>query len=226
RGSVVSADHLAGFLHRSVPLDEQVTVARWDGNLRETGRRGRTRSKIGRERHLRGIVRVNIFPRCSRRTVRFGEGGGEEERLVLVFLHQLYGPNRCLVICVRFPGSIEYHDPVGLRSDLATGGTLCASEVARLARDAPGIGIVNAAVKNLAHSQGCVSVSLEVLRQSGESGVLRPKPRDVIHHAGGGWMAAGQQRGARGVAQRVLAIGALEAHTPLSQLIYVPRFDD
>jgi hypothetical protein len=48
----------------------------------------------------------------------------------------------------------------------------------------------------------------------------------VVEDARGSRVASGEQRGARGVAKRVLAVGALKSDAPPCQAVYVGDADD
>src|SRR5262249_10875884 len=95
-----------------------------------------------------------------------------------------------------------------------------------LAADGPGVGIVDAAVKDLACAGRHVAVGFEVLRNRNEIGVDIAKIRPVVEDAGRIRMLAVPEARARRIAERELAVRPIELHAPLRQPVKVRRVDD
>ena len=65
----------------------------------------------------------------------------------------------------------------------------------------------------------------EVLRQEDRLGQLRARRRDVVDHACAVRIAAAQERSPRRVADRVLAIRAIESYAPRGEAIDIRRLN-
>jgi hypothetical protein len=96
-------------------------------------------------------------------------------------------------------------------------------ELARLAAGSPGVGIVDAAVKDLARAQRSVAIVLKVPRQGDPIGMGRAEPGVIVHHAGRRRITAREQRRARRIANRILHKGPIEANRRRSQPINIRR---
>ena len=178
--------------------------------------------------------------------MRLHKSAGDEERLVLVFAEVFNRAVGGAIITVAFAVAVQDDDAVGIRGlfyvlrqrflhvgglvwsgglgqmlRLATGGL---ARIRRLIRVHPRLRIVQTvAVINFAGADGNVAVFPEQLRQRCPVGMRDTKIRAVAQHAGHGWLAAGEQRGARGIAQRKLAVVAVETHAGFRQRVEVRR---
>ena len=97
---------------------------------------------------------------------------------------------------------------------------------ARLAAHHPVFRVVDAAVKDLAGAGGDVAVGLEMLRHADEAGIGVAEIGAIVEDAGRIGVLAGQQAGARRVAERELAIGPLEADAAFGEGVEIRRVDD
>ena len=87
----------------------------------------------------------------------------------------------------------------------------------------PGVGVIDAAMKDLACPQRDISVCFEILRHADEIGMCVAEPSAIAQHAGVGGRPAGEHRAARRIAKRILAIGVIEAHAGRSKPVEIGR---
>src|SRR5262249_38398406 len=179
--------------------------------------------------------------RRGRRAVWLYESHCEKQRLVFVLFEKMNRACGRLVIAVLLPVSFKHDDAIGLRrlppgaggqsarSRLRGGvrlATLGYRGISRLAAFCPGLHVVDPAVENLPAAKRRITVRLEMLRQRNIVRMFLAKIEVVVHHSCLRWVLPRQERRARRIAKRVLAIGAIKPRGSRGELIDVRSFDD
>ena len=194
---------------------------------------------VSRHIDLRRVIKVPVLLGRDEREVRLGHADGQEERLrVLLQLAQgLDREARDLAVGIGVVGHVGVFDrrPAGaaLLIDVRRvvlhleGGLRSVLGGLRvLRRDRPALRVVEPSVEDLAHAHAMVAVVLEILghghgvRQGG------PEMRLQVPHARGVRSTAGHQRGARGAAHGLLAIGSVERGALGGDAVQVRGLDD
>src|SRR5262245_32696821 len=94
--------------------------------------------------------------------MRLSKPDGQKERLIFQLFEQLNRSRRRLVVAVRFTIALELDDPIGQHRILPRSSRLID---ALLTADYPSIGVIDAAMKNLAGPGRRIAVGFEVLRK-------------------------------------------------------------
>src|SRR5262245_50803971 len=94
---------------------------------------------------------------------------------------------------------------------------------ARFAAFGPGVGVIDAAVKNFSGAQSRVAVRLKQLRQADEVRVRVAEEAAVPENAGVRGAMTGEHRGTRRIAEWELAVSAIEPHTVRREPVDVRR---
>jgi hypothetical protein len=180
--------------------------------------------------------------------VRFHKAAGDEERTAFVFPQILNRTVGCVIIAVAFAIAVEDDDAVGIcravvvrwqrwqhtvrhgnlrarnrprPSNWRT--TTIVGRAAAVGGFAPRFRVVNSTVINLPRAHSDIAVFLEQLRQRRPVGMRGAKIGSIPQHARPGRMAAGEQRGARWIAERELAVISIEAHAGLGERVEIRR---
>src|SRR4029450_4436839 len=89
----------------------------------------------------------------------------------------------------------------------------------------PRLRIIQTPMKNLASAGRDKAVGLEMFRQCHPIRLRRAEAGRILPDAGGRWIASGEQRSAGRVAERKLAIGAIEANGARGKTVHVGSLD-
>ena len=221
-GGVVGGDGLPRQLGCGVAHRKQVPIRANRGRVP-----GGLRRQVRGQRDFRGPVKIEVLLRRQERRVRLGETQGQKERLLaLEALDEIHGARGVAVIQRGRLLLVRQGLPaVRVRLALLRGAHRFALSPGGHGRasDVPGAVVVQAAVENLPRGGGHVAVLPEVLRQRDHLRHVQAEPASVAGNAGVRGASAGEQRRARRVAQRVLAIGAVESHAAARQRVDVRR---
>ncbi len=233
----VGADDLFGFGLGCAAADEEVGVAHADGGFGKAWRNGGPGGEVGWKLYLRRVVEIEEPLRGGGRAVRFGEAAADEEGFGgIVFsalVEEFDGEVGDHVIACTFAVAVEDEDLVGVGGALVVGGKygedavghgdLGARDVHGLAglrwvhgfdvavEVGPGFVVVEAGVEELAAAQGGVAVLAEELREGDPVGMQVAHAGGVAEDLGGVRRVAGEERRARRIAERELAVVAVEA---------------
>lgn len=204
--------------------------------------------RIRRQFDLRRIVHVPIFLRRVERQLRLEQTDREEERLLLFieFAHRGDAQIGDCSIGVGVVGNVGHfrRGPAsrsaerGSRQSLflrfgvlganrlfVVLGDVAVATLRLASRFAPGRSVVVAAVKDLDHADGVISVRLEVLTDRDHIRHMRAEMRDEVKHFGRIGPQSGHQTGPRRRANRLLAVGSQKSRTATGQPVNVWAFD-
>ncbi len=237
-GGEVGADDLSRFGLGCAAADEEIGVAHADGGFGKAFGHGGPGGEVGRKLDVVGVVEIEEALRCGGRAVRFGEAAADEEGLVRIVFCALVevgdGAVGHQVVACTFAVAFEDEDLIGVSGALIVGGEdgqdavghgdARVRDVHRLAglrrvhgfdvavEVGPGFVIVEAGVEEFAAAQGGVSVFAEELRESDPVGMQVADAGAVAEDLGGVGRMAGEERRTRRVAERELAVVAIEAN--------------
>ena len=232
----VGADDLLGFGDRRGAADEKVGVARADGGLWEAGRDRGPGREVGSQFDFVEIIEVVKLFRRGGGAVGLGKAASDEKGLIFVFVEVADDGVGGMIVAVAFAHAVEEDHAVGFRraayilrqrrgeigglggGNLSVGGGLegmaasAAGAFENTIANVPGLGVVDAAVIDLTAANDGVAILAEELREADVIGMFVAEAGGVAKHAGGRGMTSGEEGRARGIAQRELAIVAVEMH--------------
>ena len=245
-GREIGADDLLGLRLRRAAADEQVGVARADGGLGEARRDGGPCGKVRRQHDLFRVVQIEEALRRLRRAVGLGESAADEEGLVRVggdLLQHLDGAVGNEVVSCALAVAVEHEDLIGVGGalvvagkrrenpaghgnlrprDLHPGAQRSGMHGLHIAVEVrPCRGVVESGMEELAGAQRGVAGLAEEMRQRDPLRMLLDHRRVVAEDSGLARDVAREQRRPRGIAQRELAVVAVEAHAACAQRIDV-----
>jgi len=185
-------------------------------------------------------VKIEVFARGDVRDMGTIEADSEEEGLVFVRFEEADRFGSDLAVGLFFIGAFSLH-PAERSTETAAGqkiddvGFIVAVTAPWVDEFVPGRGIVKAAgadlsrdavVVKLPHARGEIAVVLEELRQRDYVREDLADRSGVVVNAGGVGAKTAQERRAAGIAERILAVGAVEADAARGEAVNVWRFDE
>ena len=164
--------------------------------------------------------------------MRFPKTDGQKEWLPVFFqaLQRLYGPGRYPAVEISLVrhianGAARQFDFVPRRLPVDLRLVIVMTRVVHELRHAPrlrvAVNVLPPVVENLANTLGEVAVVPEMLRQRHDARAALAEVCRQVPDAQRVGPQSGQHRGARGIAQRLLAIGTLEHPATLGQAVDV-----